>query len=279
MDDNKPIASLLMVGPTGVGKTELAKTLVSTLGIGFVKFDMSEYMDKTSVNKLIGASAGYVGYEEGGALVDAIRKQPHCVLLLDEIEKAHPDVFNVLLQVMDDATLTDNQGRKADFRNVIILMTSNAGAREVGKTSIGFGANAMDECAMTEAVNSIFSPEFRNRLTGTVVFNAMDENMARLIAEKQLKILSSKMPKVKITFSDDVVDYIVKEGLKEKQYGGRSIKRIVENNLKPLFVDELLFGNLKKGGFCHITIEDDTFHLDCKKSIVNMKKVKVPQTV
>lgn len=279
MDDNKPIASLLMVGPTGVGKTELAKTLASTLGIGFVKFDMSEYMDKTSVNKLIGASAGYVGYEEGGALVDAIRKQPHCVLLLDEIEKAHSDVFNVLLQVMDDATLTDNQGRKADFRNVIILMTSNAGAREVGKTSIGFGANAMDECAMTEAVNSIFSPEFRNRLTGTVVFNAMDENMARLIAEKQLKILSSKMPKVKITFSDDVVDYIVKEGLKEKQYGGRSIKRIVENNLKPLFVDELLFGNLKKGGFCHITIEDDTFHLDCKKSIVNMKKVKVPQTV
>lgn len=180
---------------------------------------------------------------------------------------------------MDDATLTDNQGRKADFRNVIILMTSNAGAREVGKNSIGFGAKSMDESAMTNAVKDTFSPEFRNRLTGTVVFHDMNENMARMITEKQLKLLSSKMPKVKLTYGKDVIDFIIKKGLEEKQFGGRSIKRVVENELKPLFVDELLFGNLKKGGFCHIIIENDTFKLECKKSIVNMKKVKVPATV
>lgn len=276
LDDNKPIASLLMVGPTGVGKTELAKTLSSTLGIGFVKFDMSEYMDKTSVNKLIGASSGYVGYEEGGMLVDAIRKQPHCVLLLDEIEKAHPDVFNVLLQVMDDATLTDNQGRKADFKNVIILMTSNAGAVDVNKASIGFETSDINVSAMSDAVNKIFTPEFRNRLSGTIVFNSMDENMATLITKKQLKILESKMPKISIKYETSVIDYIVKKGLKEKEYGGRAIKRIIENELKPLFVDELLFGKLKNGGNCKIEIKNDKISLSCRAPFKSKQtKVKV----
>jgi len=265
MDDNKPIASMLMVGPTGVGKTELAKTLAKTMNIGFVKFDMSEYMDKTSVNKLIGANAGYVGYEEGGLLVDAIRKQPHCVLLLDEIEKAHPDVFNVLLQVMDDASLTDNQGRKADFRNVIILMTSNAGAKEVGKMAVGFGATSKDDSAMDEAVKKTFSPEFRNRLTGTVVFNAMDDEMAHMIAEKELDILSNKMPTVKLVFDTTAVDYISEKGLSDKQFGGRAIKRVIENELKPLFVDELLFGNLKNGGSCTVLVKDGEFVLKTRK--------------
>lgn len=264
LDDNKPIASLLMVGPTGVGKTELAKTLAKTLGIGFVKFDMSEYMDKTSVNKLIGASSGYVGYEEGGMLVDAIRKQPHCVLLLDEIEKAHSDVFNILLQVMDDAVLTDNQGRKADFKNVIILMTSNAGAADVGKVSIGFETQDINMDAMSEAVNKTFTPEFRNRLSGTVVFNAMDKNMATLIAKKQLRVLESKMPQISIKYETSVMDYIVEKGLKDKQYGGRAIKRVIENELKPLFVDELLFGKLKNGGSCKVEMKNEKFHLACR---------------
>ena len=274
LDDNKPIASLLMVGPTGVGKTELAKTLANTLGIEFVKFDMSEYMDKTSVNKLIGASSGYVGYEEGGMLVDAIRKNPHCVLLLDEIEKAHPDVFNILLQVMDDAVLTDNQGRKADFKNVIILMTSNAGATEVGKPSIGFEAKDMNVSAMNDAVNKIFSPEFRNRLSGTIVFNPMDKNMATLIAKKQLKIMESKMPQVSLKYEKSVMDYIIKKGLDDKQYGGRAIKRVIENELKPLFVDEILFGKLKNGGSCKVEMKDDKFHLSCRAPF-KKKTVKV----
>lgn len=278
IDDNKPIASMLMVGPTGVGKTELARTLADTLGISFIKFDMSEYMDKTSVNKLIGANAGYVGYEEGGILVDKIRKNPHCVLLLDEIEKAHPDIFNVLLQVMDDAVLTDNQGNQADFKNVIILMTSNAGASEIGKATIGFESKEINTNAISSAVNKIFTPEFRNRLSGTVVFNAMDESMATLITKKQLKILEKKLSKVSIKYTDDVIQYIVNEGLKDKQYGGRAIKRVIENELKPLFVDEILFGKLKNGGSCKISIQDDKFKLSCK-SPFKKTKVKVATAV
>ena len=279
IDDNKPIAAMLMVGPTGVGKTEFAKTLANKLGINFVKFDMSEYMDKTSVNKLIGSSAGYVGYEEGGILVDTIRKKPHCVLLLDEIEKAHPDVFNILLQVMDDAVLTDNQGNKADFKNVIILMTSNAGATDVNKASIGFETNTVNLSAMSDAVNKTFTPEFRNRLTGTVVFNPMDENMATLIAKKQLRLLEGKMPQVSLKFSKDVISYIVNKGLEDKQYGGRAIKRVIENELKPLFVDEILFGKLKDGGRCNVKMKDGKFQLLCRKKVTTKVNLKTAANV
>ena len=174
-DPNKPVANFLFVGPTGVGKTELARQLSVSLGIALHRFDMSEYQERHTVSRLIGSPPGYVGYEEGGLLTDAIRKTPHAVLLLDEVEKAHQDVYNVLLQIMDYATLTDNAGRKADFRNVILIMTSNAGAREIGQASIGFGERRRGEDAVEEAVERIFAPEFRNRLDKVVSFNALDE--------------------------------------------------------------------------------------------------------
>ena len=191
-EEGKPVASFLFVGATGVGKTELAKALASELGISFMRFDMSEYAEKHTVAKLIGAPAGYVGYEEGGILTEEIRRHPHGVLLLDEIEKAHPDIFNVLLQVMDYATLTDNQGRKADFRNIILIMTSNAGASQVGKSPIGFGSSQYNMDALTDAVKRTFQPEFRNRLSRIVLFSGMDDAMAEKITEKKLKELSDK---------------------------------------------------------------------------------------
>ncbi|MDE5892579.1 MAG: AAA family ATPase, partial [Acetatifactor sp.] len=186
LEDGKPLASLLFVGPTGVGKTEIAKSLAQELGISLVRFDMSEYEEKHAVAKLIGAPAGYVGYEEGGLLTEEIRKHPHAVLLLDEIEKAHSDIYNILLQVMDYATLTDNQGRKADFRNVILIMTSNAGASRIGKPGIGFWGEKVGTDAILDEVKRIFQPEFRNRLTKTVVFNSMDDRMAQQIVDKKL---------------------------------------------------------------------------------------------
>ena len=203
-EENKPIASFLFVGATGVGKTELAKALAAELGISFMRFDMSEYAEKHTVAKLIGAPAGYVGYEEGGILTEEIRRHPHGVLLLDEIEKAHPDIFNVLLQVMDYATLTDNQGRKADFRNIILIMTSNAGAREIGKGQIGFGGDTKNLDALEEAVKRTFQPEFRNRLSRIVLFCGMDEKMAERITGKKLRELSDKLlaRKVKLTVTE-----------------------------------------------------------------------------
>ncbi|MEG1146910.1 MAG: AAA family ATPase, partial [Bacilli bacterium] len=185
-DDNKPVASMLFVGPTGVGKTEIAKTLSKTLAVDLVRFDMSEYVEKHAASKLIGSPPGYVGYEEGGLLTDSIRKKPNCVLLLDEVEKAHEDILNVLLQVMDYATLTDNQGRKVDFRNVVLIMTSNAGAKNIGKTLVGFGNREVKGEAITEEVRKIFTPEFRNRLDKIVVFNHVDDSMAEKIVEKEL---------------------------------------------------------------------------------------------
>jgi ATP-dependent Clp protease ATP-binding subunit ClpA len=188
LDENKPLASLLFVGPTGVGKTEVARVLAQELGVQLVRFDMSEYTEKHTVAKLIGSPAGYVGYEDGGLLTDAIRKTPNCVLLLDEIEKAHQDIYNILLQVMDYARLTDNKGRKADFRNVVLIMTSNAGAQYAGQ-SIGFDAQVSRGEAMLKQVKRIFKPEFINRLSGTVVFHDMDIDMASLILDKKLREL------------------------------------------------------------------------------------------
>ena len=254
LDDNKPLASLLFVGPTGVGKTEVARVLSKELGISLVRFDMSEYTEKHTVAKLIGSPAGYVGYEDGGLLTDAIRKCPNCVLLLDEIEKAHQDIYNILLQVMDYARLTDNKGRHADFRNVVLIMTSNAGAQFASQGSIGFNSNVSRGDAMMKQVKKTFKPEFINRLSGAVVFHDMDKPMATLILQKKLRELDAKLEarKVTMTLSSDAFEYLLKEGF-TAEYGAREMDRVISQKLKPLLMREILFGRLKKGG--NITIE------------------------
>ena len=257
LDDNKPLASLLFVGPTGVGKTEVARVLAKELGIELLRFDMSEYTEKHTVAKLIGSPAGYVGYEDGGLLTDAIRKTPNCVLLLDEIEKAHQDIYNILLQVMDYARLTDNKGRKADFRNVILIMTSNAGAQFAGQASMGFTGNVSRGEAMLKQVKKTFKPEFINRLSGTVVFNDMDEPMARLILKKKLGELQQKLDakQVEMTLSDEAFDMLLKEGF-TREYGAREMDRVIAQRLKPLLMREILFGSLKQGGKVEIGTEN-----------------------
>ena len=249
LDDNKPLASLLFVGPTGVGKTEVARVLAKELGITLQRFDMSEYTEKHTVAKLIGSPAGYVGYEDGGLLTDAIRKTPNCVLLLDEIEKAHQDIYNILLQVMDYARLTDNKGRKADFRNVILIMTSNAGAQFAGQANIGFTGKVSRGEAMLKQVKKTFKPEFINRLSGTVVFNDMDEQMATLILRKKLGELQEKLTakQVEMELADEAFAQLLKEGF-TREYGAREMDRVIAQRLKPLLMREILFGSLKQGG-------------------------------
>ena len=256
-EEDKPIASLLFVGPTGVGKTEISKQLSISLAIPLIRFDMSEYQEKHTVARLIGAPPGYVGYEEGGLLIDAIKKNPYCVLLLDEIEKAHPDVFNVLLQVMDYATLTDNTGKKADFRNVILIMTSNAGAREASKHIIGFGDRFGTEEAINKEVERVFSPEFRNRLDNIIAFNKIDEVMALAIAKKAMKQFEEKLltKNIKLKVADNLYDWLSKKGFSEA-YGAREINRVVQQEIKTYFVDEVLFGELSKGGSATVDIVD-----------------------
>lgn len=256
LDDNKPLASLLFVGPTGVGKTEVARVLAKELGIELIRFDMSEYTEKHTVAKLIGSPAGYVGYEDGGLLTDAIRKSPNAVLLLDEIEKAHQDIYNILLQVMDYARLTDNKGRKADFRNVILIMTSNAGAQFAGQT-IGFNHNVSRGEAMMKQVKRVFKPEFINRLSGTVVFHDMDKQMATLILKKKLRELETKLEAkhVKMTLTEDAFDHLLKEGYTQ-EYGAREMDRVIAQQLKPLLMREILFGNLKEGGEVTVDVKD-----------------------
>ena len=257
LDDNKPLASLLFVGPTGVGKTEVARALAKELGIQLLRFDMSEYTEKHTVAKLIGSPAGYVGYEDGGLLTDAIRKTPNCVLLLDEIEKAHQDIYNILLQVMDYARLTDNKGRKADFRNVILIMTSNAGAQFAGQANIGFTGNMSRGEAMLKQVKKTFKPEFINRLTGTVVFNDMDEQMATLILKKKLGELQEKLnaKQVTMTLTDEAFAQLLKEGF-TREYGAREMDRVIGQRIKPLLTREILFGKLKNGGAVQVKVEN-----------------------
>ena len=262
LDDNKPLASLLFVGPTGVGKTEVARVLSKELGIPLTRFDMSEYTEKHTVAKLIGSPAGYVGYEDGGLLTDAIRKSPNCVLLLDEIEKAHQDIYNILLQVMDYARLTDNKGRQSDFRNVVLIMTSNAGAQYASQASIGFIGTSSRGEAMMKQVKKTFKPEFLNRLSGTVVFHDMDKRMATLILQKKLRELDSKLStrQVKMSLHSDAFEYLMKEGF-TPEYGAREMDRVIAQKLKPLLMREILFGSLKNGGEITIVIKDGSLSI------------------
>jgi len=246
---DKPVANFLFVGPTGVGKTELARQLAKQLGVSLHRFDMSEYQEKHTVSRLIGSPPGYVGYEEGGLLTDTVRKNPHAVVLLDEIEKAHPDIYNILLQIMDYATLTDNQGRKADFRNVILIMTSNAGARDVGKNLIGFGDRTLSNSALDEAVERAFTPEFRNRLDAVVHFSNLPMEVIERIVSKALDDFNLQLAekKVRLVARDSVIKFLAEKGY-SREFGARNISRLVEDKIKSFFVDEVLFGRLEKGG-------------------------------
>ncbi len=263
-DGDKPIASFLFVGPTGVGKTELAKVLSFQLGMKLLRFDMSEYQEKHTVSRLIGAPPGYVGFEDGGLLTDALRKEPHSVVLLDEIEKAHSDIYNILLQVMDYGQLTDNQGRKADFRNAIIIMTSNAGARDMSRARIGFGSQLQGSSAVREAVEKAFSPEFRNRLDGIIPFGALDMEVAKSIVEKEVKKLSAKLAakKVELVVEDACISYLAEEGY-SPLYGARNIARLVDEKIATPLVDEILFGQLSGGGkvICQLKVENEASSL------------------
>ena len=269
-DENKTIGSFLFTGPTGVGKTEISKQLSEILGIDLIRFDMSEYMERHTVSRLIGAPPGYVGFDQGGLLTESIVKSPHCVLLLDEIEKAHPDIFNILLQVMDAGVLTDNNGRKSDFRNVILIMTTNIGADLLSKRNIGFAESSNETDAMN-SLKKLFSPEFRNRLDETIQFNYLDKNVILSIVDKFLTKLQAQLDKrnVEIVVSKNVINWIADNGY-DKEMGARPMERFISQNIKKPLVDKLLFGNLKSGGVIKLDIEKGKLKFTDNKS-----KVKV----
>jgi len=260
----KPIGCFLFAGPTGVGKTELAKQLAKTMGIEFLRFDMSEYMEKHTVSRLIGAPPGYVGFDQGGLLTDAINRNPYAVLLLDEIEKAHPDLFNILLQVMDHATLTDNNGKKADFRNIVLIMTTNAGAREMSGAPLGFGARS-NVAKGKEAIEKLFSPEFRNRLDAMITFNPLSfENIERVV-DKFIIELDQQLNdrKVFLRITDRARRWFAERGY-DPTFGARPMARLIQNEIKRVLADEILFGRLQNGGKVEVDENDGqlVFHYD-----------------
>jgi len=263
---DRPIGSFLFMGPTGVGKTEVAKQLALNMGIEFLRFDMSEYMEKHAVSRLIGAPPGYVGFDQGGILTDSIRKTPHAVLLLDEIEKAHMDLYNILLQVMDYATLTDNTGKSADFRNVIVIMTSNAGTREMSANSIGFGSQSTSlDAKGLKAVEKTFSPEFRNRLDGIVQFNHLSPKIMEKIVDKNMKELKAmlKVKEIKLSYSAKARSFLAKQGYDPK-FGARPLARIIQTQIKDKLTNEILFGKLEKGGNISIGLKNNMLNFNIK---------------
>lgn len=261
-DESKPIGSFLFVGPSGVGKTEVSKQLAYSLGIDFIRFDMSEYAEPHTIAKLIGSPAGYVGYDDGGLLVEKIRQHPNSVVLFDEIEKAHPDIYKIFLQILDYGMLSDNKGRKADFRNTIIIMTSNAGNAAAEKRKVGFGDNTSNDRKATcmNAVKDMMAPELRGRMTATIVFNPLNTDVAKLIVKKELKKLTNKLKakKINVSYTDEAIDELVKRGV-SAQYGAREIQRVIDNNIKKMFVKKIVDGNAE--GEYKVDIENGEFVL------------------
>ncbi len=261
---DKPIGSFLFSGPTGVGKTELAKQLARVLGVEFIRFDMSEYSERHTVSRLIGAPPGYVGFDQGGLLTDKVRKHPYSVVVLDEVEKAHPDLFNILLQVMDHAKLTDNNGREADFRNVILIMTTNAGASDVAQKTIGFGASeGVDASKANKAIERTFAPEFRNRLDAIILFSGLPPEIIERVARKEVDILAKQIADkgVMVELTDDAVTWLAAHGY-QPEFGARPMARLVEQSIKRPLADAMLFGELKDGGTAKVVVKDDELTLE-----------------
>ena len=252
---DKPIGSFLFSGPTGVGKTEVAKQLAASLGVELLRFDMSEYMERHTVSRLIGAPPGYVGFDQGGLLTDGVDQHPHCVLLLDEIEKAHPDLFNILLQVMDHGKLTDHNGKQIDFRNVILIMTTNAGASDAQRAAIGFGSSKREGDDM-EAINRLFTPEFRNRLDAIIPFGSLPVPVIHQVVQKFVMQLEAQLSDRGVTFdlSQEAIAWLADKGYDERM-GARPLGRVIQEYIKKPLAEEVLFGKLKKGGTVRVTVE------------------------
>ena len=273
--DEKPVGSFLFSGPTGVGKTEVSKQLASIMGIEFVRFDMSEYMERHTVSRLIGAPPGYVGYDQGGLLTESVNKHPHSVILLDEIEKAHPEVFNILLQVMDHGTLTDNNGRKADFRNTIVIMTTNTGAQDMSRASMGFQSQDHSSDA-TEMIKKTFSPEFRNRLDGIIQFNPLPTEVIKTVVDKFLVELQVQLDaqKVQLDVSEEVREWLLENGY-DKNMGARPMQRLIQDSIKKVLAEEILFGKLSKaGGIAYVELKNGKISIEFKENSKQKEKIR-----